>query len=326
MQMAGMLYQVLTQIIVQMLTMSAMPIFWAVAVLPALQAGFTQMKNQKQVVAKLPAFLFALLECWLWILLSGMLGGIIASSLFLLTGISISHCAMLYLWIVMIFLRLLEPRFYCFAYAGGFLVLAQTIAAMCGIRLFDFDGEALLVLVAILHFTEAVMVRISGALQQNPVYFRKRTGTLTAKIQLQMCWPVPLVIPMPMLQNTAAEIYNGYLVMPEWWPLFGTTANAETAVIYQLMPILALIGYRDTAEPGKERMQTRKSSKLLFLYSVMLCMLVLAVKLHPYMQGIAALFAVLGHEGMLWLGSMPMRKYVHIRKKQRFAKFIIKKR
>ena len=124
MQMAGMLYQVLTQIIAQMLTMSAMPIFWAVAVLPAVQAGFAQMKNQKQVVAKLPAFLFALLECWLWILLSGMLGGIIASSLFLLTGISISHCAMLYLWIVMIFLLLLEPRFYCFAYAGGFLVLA----------------------------------------------------------------------------------------------------------------------------------------------------------------------------------------------------------
>ena len=59
MQMAGMLYQVLTQIIAQMLTMSAMPIFWAVAVLPAVQAGFTQMKNQKQVVAKLPAFLFA---------------------------------------------------------------------------------------------------------------------------------------------------------------------------------------------------------------------------------------------------------------------------
>ena len=326
MQMAVMLYQILTQIITQIMTMMTMPIFWAVAVLLAVQVGLIQIKKQKQVVVKLSAFLFAVAECWVYIIISGIVGGVIASSLLLLTGISVSYRVMLYLWIAMFGLFLLQRRFFCFAYAGGFFVFVQTIADGCGISLFVFDSKALLMLVAILHFTEAVLVRLSGALQQIPVYFRNKKGNLTAKTQLQMCWPVPLAIPMPVVQNNITEIYSGYFVMPDWWPLFGLVENVEAIAIYQLIPVLAMIGYMDIAEPGAESEQTRKSSMLLLIYSIVLCILTLAVSDRLYLQGIAALFAILGHEGMLWLGRTDMRKYVHTKKEQGFAKFIIKKR
>ena len=325
MQMANMLYQILTQIIVQIMAMMTMPIFWAAAVLLAVQVGLIQIKKQKQVVVKLSAFLFAIMERWVYIVMSGVAGGVIASCLLLLTGISISYHAMLCLWLAMFVLFLIQRRFFCFAYAGGILVLMQTIADMCGTSLFGFDSAALLMLVAILHFTEAVLVRISGSLQQIPVYFRNKKGTLTAKTQLQMCWPVPLVIPMPIAQHTLEDISGGCFVMPDWWPVFGTAGSVETAVIYQLIPVLSMIGYMDTAEPGAEAKQTRKDSILLLAYSLLLCILVYAGKDRLYLQGIAALFSILGHEGMLRLGHMDMRKYVHTKKEQGFAKFIIKK-
>ena len=108
MQMANMLYQILTQIIVQIMAMMTMPIFWAAAVLLAVQVGLIQIKKQKQVVVKLSAFLFAIMERWVYIVMSGVAGGVIASCLLLLTGLSISYHAMLYLWLAMFVLFLIQ--------------------------------------------------------------------------------------------------------------------------------------------------------------------------------------------------------------------------
>ena len=101
MQMVNMWYQIMTQILAQSMTMMAMPIFWIVTLLLAVQVGMIQRKKQKQVVGKLPAFLFAIAQRWVCIIISGILGGVIASTLFLLTGISLSHDTVLYLWIIM---------------------------------------------------------------------------------------------------------------------------------------------------------------------------------------------------------------------------------
>ena len=199
------------------------------------------------------------------------------------------------------------------------------ISDVNGRFLLCYDGTAILILVTILHFTESILVWISGSVQQISVYFRSKKGTLTAKTQLRMCWPVPLALPVPILENASVDVPIGYFVMPEWWPLLGVVENMESAVIYQLMPVLAMIGYCDFAEQGNERKQTHKSSILLFLYSITLGALILISKDVPYMYCAAVLFSVLGHEGILWLGRIPMRKYVHTKKEQGFAKFISKK-
>ena len=315
MQMVNMWYQIMTQILAQSMTMMAMPIFWLAALLLAVQVGKIQRKKQKQVVGKLPAFLFAIAQRWVCIIISGILGGVIASTLFLLTGISPSHDTVLYLWIIMFLSFMIKRRFFCFAYAGGALVLVQTIANECGITQ---DSETILVLVAILHFTEAILVQISGTLLQLPVYFRNEKGILTAKSQLQMCWPIPLVIPMPMLQdgmqNCIREQSVGYYVMPDWWPLFGTVQSAEVTTLYYLMPMLAMIGYSDLAEHGMEKMQTNKSALLLILYSMLLVVLVWASSRIHSVLVVAALFSILGHEAILRFGQVDMRKYVHTKK------------
>ena len=318
MQMVNMWYQIMTQIWAQSITMMTMPVFWIVALLLAVQVGMIQIKKQKQVVGKLPAFLFVIAERWVYTIISGILGGVIGSTLFLLTGISLSYDTVLYLWIIMFLAFMIKRRFFCFAYAGGVMVLVQIIANKYGITQVGFDNAMILGLVAILHFTEAILVGISGTLLQFPVYFRNEKGILTAKSQLQMCWPIPLAIPMPILyddvHNYIQECSVGYFVMPDWWPLFGVAQNAEVTTLYYLMPVLAMIGYSDLAESGSEKIQTYKTAILLILYSILLVILIRASsKMHSLLV-VAALFSILGHEAILWLGRVDMRKYVHIKK------------
>ncbi|MBQ5658614.1 MAG: hypothetical protein IIV02_03685, partial [Peptococcaceae bacterium] len=128
----------------------------------------------------------------------------------------------------------------------------------------------------------------------------------------------PLVIPMPMLQdsmqNYIREQSVGYYVMPDWWPLFGTAQSAEVTELYYLMPLLAMIGYSDLAEPGMEKTQTNKSALLLILYSMLLVVLVWASSRIHSVLVVAALFSILGHEAILRLGQVDMRKYVHTKK------------
>jgi hypothetical protein len=80
------------------------------------------------------------------------------------------------------------------------------------------------------------------------------------------------------------------------------------------MPLLAMIGYSDLAEPGMEKTQTNKSALLLILYSMLLVVLVCASSRIHSMLVVAALFSILGHEAILRFGQVDMRKYVHTKK------------
>lgn len=313
--MTGTVVQVLLQIAVQILAMLTMPVFWLMAAMLAAQMWLIQKKNQKQVVVWLPAFLFAWLECWLLTVLTGILGGVIASVLFLLTGISLPIHAMLYLWSLMLFLYWIQRRFFCFAYAGGLLTLIQCFTEYLGVTILDFDCASVLLLVAVLHFTEAVLVRLGGALQRVPVYFRGKQGNTTAMTQLQMSWLIPLAMPMPAAQIDGGILQGGCFVLPAWWPLFGIAPEpTDITLLYYLIPTLAVISYRDLALYGKEIKQSRRASGLLCVYSLCLCILVWLCGIVPKLLPIAALFAILGHERILQLGQISMRKYVHDKK------------
>ena len=110
MQLVNMWDQIMVQILAQCMTMITIPIFWLISLLLAVQCGLIEIKKQKQVVGKLPAFLFAIIERWVCIIISGILGGVIASTLFLLTGISLAYDTVLYLWVIM-FLFFMPVKF-----------------------------------------------------------------------------------------------------------------------------------------------------------------------------------------------------------------------
>lgn len=305
----------LYQIFAQTIAITCQPVFWLVILILTIQNSLQlwhrqfRKTRQKQTASMLPAFLFTVLEQVLLTVFIGYLGGIIASCLFLLTGVFLNVATISFLWLIMIVLYCIRPRFLCFAYAGGFLALLQSITGW-----FSFDSRQPLLLVAILHFTESFLVRISGTLQSKPVYLRSQQGNLRFGSQLQMTWPIPLAMPMSSNITDNILLQNGCIVLPDWWPLFAMTSSAtDTVLIYHLMPMLAMIGYQDTSEWGAETKQSQKVSRLLFLYSMLLFITVCCSNTKPFLLPLAAILSIFGHEEILHIGNMHMRKYVHIK-------------
>lgn len=307
------LWIVLHQIFTQIVTITLHPTFWIVIALLIVQ-NIMQLRHkqefptiQKQTVTTLSAFLFITLEQLLRTLLTGLLGGVIASSLFLLTGTSINTNTLLALWLVTMILFTIQNRFLCFAYAGGLLVLFQYMT-----EYIFFDGTQILLLITILHFTESILVRITGALQKTPIYFRDQQGCTIAGTRLQMLWPLPLAIPITDFNASNEILQNGFIMLPNWCPLFDAiTSTSNPVLLYHLIPMLAMISYQDIAVQGYEKEQTQIAANLLFIYSLLLFTLVFVSAKNNCFLPIAALFSILGHEGILWIGNMYMRKYVH---------------
>ena len=286
------------QLLLQMLSVVRLPIFWIMLVLLTLQIGSNVWRReswlwrQKQVVYRLPVFLFCVLEQLVSVLLVSIPAGVIASSFLIWIGVSVDISAMPYLWAVMLILFCIRRRFVCFAYAGGILAVLEGIS-----NLFVFDGRGVLMLTAVLHFTEAMLVCMSGIWQSCPVSMRSADGAAIHRTQLQMTWPLPLI--MPMHTMTPGVLPSGYVVMPEWWPVFaGAMPGQETAVLYALVPTLAVIGYHDAAEYQREKQHCSGAALLLLGYSVLLGIIVMASRDVPLLLSVAGLFSILGHEAI----------------------------
>ncbi len=309
------IWVLLQQIAVQTMTVYTMPIFWLAVLLLMIQVRIQQKsgalhpwqvqtkqkhrkgnrKQQKQTANWLSVFLsdsYCVLQVVLPTIVFGWMGGILAGVLLVCIGVSIDGQQLLWLWAITLVLVLLQRRFVCFAYAGGLVTLLQ----LC---LYDNPcaGQQILMLVAVLHLAEAVLVRISGTLQNISVYLRDNRGRTIIGTRLQMTWPVPMVMAVPVSESVhGLGVQAGYFTMPEWWPLLTTQpVPSDGVALYQLLPVLAAIGYHDmTKGSGRERIRT--AAGRLLLYSVTLGGLVLtsirlSIMLYP-----AALFSILGHE------------------------------
>lgn len=287
--------QMILQIAAQTMTIFFMPVFWIAVLMLMMQIWIQQSYRKKQTADMLSAFVYrcvCVLQVLLPTIMSGWLGGIIASSLLVISGVSIDLNTVFCMWCITGILLLIRRRFVCFAYAGGIVALIQYwVYHNCT------AGQQILMLVAVLHFTEAILVRICGGLRSNAVYLRDRTGKTTTGHQLQMIWPLPLAIPEAVnIEKQLQDIQNGYFLMPDWWPLFTIpSGNVDAVVLYQLIPVLAAIGYYDCVK-GDVRQGIHADFIRLMSYSLMLGGLVLLSCQIPMVLYAAALFSVLGHE------------------------------
>lgn len=314
MQLCFLMWQLFVQIAAQTAAIFCMPVFWIALLLLTVQIWLQQVQKQrilwnqswestwnhsqkqtKQTANSLSVFLshsLCVLQVILPTLMAGWFGGIIASALLLLTGTFIENAVLLRLWGITVLLFFVQKRFVCFAYAGGIVALLQ-----CCLGNDIAIAQQILMLVAVLHFTEALLVRMSGSLQTTPVYLRDKQGRTTTGVQLQMIWPLPLAMPVLAEEHTSLmSIQAGYITMPDWWPLFTASAGtAGDAMLYQLVPMLAAIGYHDLANEGAKQ-KTSTASRRLLQYSILLSALVLFSCKIPAVLYAAALFSIAGHE------------------------------
>jgi hypothetical protein len=289
----------------------ANPLFWLVVVLVAIQYRRV-IHTEMQIFgrAKHPFWEHAVLSA-----LAGLVGGLLASILLVAFGISLLEIGIWYVWPLAVMLLLVNPRYLCFAYAGGlvgaFSAILQIVGRywpvllrgpLIGIAAINIPG--LLALIGILHLTESFLIAISGHLYASPLLLKTKKG-MVGGFSLQKFWPLPLVgLMSDIVPESLADTLYG-TQMPEWWPIFAgrATVRAGMALGYILLPVVAGLGYGDLAISTPPRQKSRSSALNLAIYSVILIAVSFLAFRLPGITIAAALFAPLGHEFLIVAGN-----------------------
>ncbi|NLM54125.1 MAG: PDZ domain-containing protein, partial [Firmicutes bacterium] len=172
----------------------------------------------------------------------GLIGGLVATTLFLTLGVSLSDSGIAYLWMTALLLMLIHPRFLCFSYAGGLIGLLSLLFGFPQVNI-----ASLMALVAILHMAEALLIAIDGYHNASPIYF-KRGEQVVGGFSLQKFWPVPFVALLGLV-ILESGLDLDVVTMPDWWPLFSSSSQVGEgqSMIYMLFPVVAALGYSDLA-------------------------------------------------------------------------------
>lgn len=227
----------------------------------------------------------------IWSCLLGLVGGLAGSILLILLGINLNAIGLAYLWVIALLLMLINPRFLCFSYAAGVLSLASLLFSFPHISI-----THLLALVAVLHLVESLLILLNGHTYPIPLYIKKK-GQIIGGFNLQKFWPLPL---LALVGISGPDLAPG-LIMPEWWPLLQAYSGVSEQG-FTLLPVVAMLGYGEITTTSPPSLRVKRSSWNLFVYSLILLILV-CISCHlPALTIVAALFAPLGHELLIWLG------------------------
>ncbi|MFZ7101320.1 MAG: PDZ domain-containing protein [Peptococcaceae bacterium] len=279
-------------IIYNLISLFSQPIFWLVMLIIWFQ--FRRMAKMKSEFFNVPEE--SVVRPTIIATIYGIIGGLVGSFILVLVGISILEVGIQYLWILAIAMMLVNQRFMCFAYAGGVVSLSKYFLGYPEVSIPQVMG-----LVAILHLVEAVLILLSGHLGAVPVYVKGKHDKLIGGFNLQKFWPLPIVAMVAIVPDV--EIVGGVLKMPDWWPLIKAEfLNENNNIIYQMIPVIAGLGYGDIALTALPKEKTSRSASYLAVYSLILLGLAIIAANYPAMGIFAALFAPCGHEFVIFLG------------------------
>ncbi len=227
----------------------------------------------------------------------GFLGGIIASTLFVFLGFTLTSTGIIYIWLTALLLMLINPRFLCFSYAGGLVSLVYLIFGVPKVSV-----PSIMSLVAVLHLVESILIFLNGHKNPMPIYVKDDTGRVVGGFSLQRFWPLPLIAVLALVEPTA--VLDGAISMPNWWPLLKPELLIPAGFVlsYQLFPIFAGLGYSDLVLSSTPESKTAYSARNLLFYSLILLALTMLADKFQVLEIVPVLFAPLGHELVIHYG------------------------
>jgi hypothetical protein len=240
---------------------------------------------------------------WFDSILYGVVGGVIASLLLIGLGVVIQPDVFWLVWGLSLILSFFHIQYLCFAYAGGLTCVFSLLAGLWpkGIEvsglswlwstLIHLEIPSLLAIIAILHLVEAFLVYANAGKDASPLFISGKRGLLVGAFQLQKFWFVP-IFALVMVPGKGMSFS-----FADWWPLF--FHGADTGLSFLLLP--TVIGYAELAVSTLPSKKAKKSGKKLLLYSLVLLGLAWASGIWHWVGMAAALFAIFGHEGMIWV-------------------------
>ncbi len=224
----------------------------------------------------------------------GVVGGTVGSFLLVLTGINLIGLGITYIWPLALFLMLINPRFLCFSYAGGLVALSNLLLGTPRV-----DVPQLMGLIAILHLVESLLINFSGHAGATPMFTKNRSGQLVGGFTLQKFWPLPIVA-VAFLSDPMG--FTLLPPMPDWWPVIKIGQEFDLRAVGILIPFVAGLGYGDVALAHTPVEKSKISARNLSIFSLVLLFLALLSSRYQLFEYLAALFAPLGHEVVIFIG------------------------
>ncbi|WP_139996987.1 PDZ domain-containing protein [Paenibacillus paridis] len=273
--------------------------FYYIAVLFIILQYTRQIRMERQMFAvKLHHWPSLVLKA----LAAGLLVGIFVSAAGVFIGVALTGEAVIWLWATAAVLMLARIRYLCFAYSAGVITLLQWLIGWTTLSdrtdwlgamaasLAGIDAAGLLVLVAILHLAEAILVRWQGAKLATPLFLEGKRGKLIGGYMLQGFWPVPLLMLVPSGVGSASA-----LTLP-WTPLFG--ADGSQGWTFVALPMI--IGFTEMTRSLLPRDKANHAAKGLLLYSIGLAAAAVLAWWQPILLPLAGLASLLLHEAIIW--------------------------
>jgi len=223
-------------------------------------------------------------ESWR-MLLSGWIGGVGASLLLALIGISLQQNIFYILGIISLLLLMFHVRYMCIAYSAGVIGLLHMILGQFPHMqessilhtivqpIVQIDMVSLLAVVAAVHLAEAVFVRFQGGRLASPMRFEGKRGKMIGGYQLQGFWAVPLFI------------------------------TASTAGSWGMIAVPVFIGYTVMTKSRLPADKMKQSSSLLLLFAVIIFLSAALCSFVPSFIWIASLLSILLHEALVYFNN-----------------------
>lgn len=241
-------------------------------------------------------------------LVYGIGGGMLATILFILLGVSVSDAGVTYLWLAAILLMFVDQRFLCFAYAGTLVSLATLVTGFPKIHV-----PTLMALVAILHMVESFLIFADGYHNASPMFFKHQSGKVVGGFALRKFWPMPTIALVGVVMVSSGMDLQS-VPMPDWWPLFQSSLEVPEnhMLLHVLFPLVVALGYSDFVQTELPKVRARRSAGLLFVYSLLLLSLAYLANQYPLLVVFPVLFSALGHELVIYLGKRREKEYAPV--------------
>lgn len=230
---------------------------------------------------------------------AGLVVGVILSVAGAFLGATLTSEALIWLWCAAAVLMLIRIRYLCFAYSAGLLALLQWLigwtpaAEWSGFfgqlarSLEAVDMPGLLLLVALLHLAEALLVRTGGDKLATPLFLEGKRGKLVGGYVLQGFWPVPLLLLVPA---------GGETLQLPWVPLLGGDWSGGWSIV--ALPMI--IGFSEMTRSMLPPDKAKHAAKGLVLYSTGVFAFALLAAFVPETLPLAGAVSLLLHEGIIW--------------------------
>lgn len=273
--------------------------FYYIAVLIIVLQYMRQIRVERQLFAvKLhhwPGLVFRAM-------LAGLAIGAAVSAAGAFIGAALTAESVLWLWTVAALLMLVRIRYLCFAYSAGVIAMLQWALGWTPVSdrtdwlgslassLAAIDAAGLLMLVALLHLAEAVLVRLQGDRLATPLFLEGKRGKLIGGYMLQGFWPVPLLMLVP-----AAGGGSSTAALP-WTSLFG----ADWSQGWTVVALPMIVGFTEMTRSMLPKEKAKYAARGLVLYSLCLAAAAVLAWRQPALLPIAALASFVLHEAIIW--------------------------